>query len=212
MKSEWFYWFKKAQRVGIAPACLEIIRLEQEIKAIRNQHTDIVLTRPDDDKLDAAVIRKSIYEPNLSQTAEILTRSGHIETIEVTHHHLDGFRAANLIAGRYHLSYLSLHSQLQGLYPDDNIPQNHIMALCKQIDNVQNQFEIIETKIIEALAIIKTKDNTGNDMWIPLLTYNTTHPINKIFITDIQTSGVTMFEPAEADITIDRQGKIGKVR
>ena len=39
-----------------------------------------------------------------------------------------------------------------------------------------------------------------------LAEYNKTHPINKITVRNIQTDGVTIFEPAEAEISVVRQG------
>ena len=146
------------------PPRLEIIREEQEKKVIHNNRQNIILELPQDSDANSSIY-KTTYELNLSNTAEILHRTGQIEKIEVTDHYFDIFTATNKIAECYHLPYSLIYHQLKKLYPDHNIPKHHIVLLCKQIDNLQNEFEISYTTITEALAIIKVKDSAGNDIF-----------------------------------------------
>ncbi len=145
---------------------LEIIQLQYETRTITHNRQDIHLAYPDDaEKQEENIIYKTIYEPDLTQTGEFLGRTGLTETITIKSDTLDLFTATKDISSRYHLSYLLIFKQLQSLYPTNEVPKKHIFALCKQIDNVQNEFEIIETKIVQALALIKTQDEAGNDIF-----------------------------------------------
>ncbi len=145
---------------------LEIIQLQREKRTKTHNRQDIHLTYPQQtQKQEEDFIYKTTYQPNLTQTGEILVRGGLTETITIKSDMLDLFTTTKDIASRYHLSYLSIFKQLQSLYSANEVPKKHIFALCKQIDEVQNKFEIIETKIVQALALIKTQDEAGNDIF-----------------------------------------------
>ncbi len=146
------------------PPKLEIIKIQKEIVTTKHNQSDIQLTLPTVDDEDD-VIYKTIYQPNLDPEGEFLSNAGWVEEIQVSNNNLDIFTVTNDIARNYHLNYLSIFNQLQKLYPDGDIPKKHIVALCKQIDNVQNDFEVVETKIVQALALIKTQDEMGNDVF-----------------------------------------------
>ena len=147
------------------PPKLEIINIISQLVTTKHHRADVQLSVPtisDDDD----IIHKTTYQPNLDESAhEILGKAGLIETIQANNNSLDLFTATTDIACRYHLQYLPIFNQLQKLYPDGDIPNKHLFALCQQIDDVQNDFETTETTIVQALALIKTQDEIGNDVF-----------------------------------------------
>lgn len=147
------------------PPKLEIVKIRKELKITRHHRANIELKYPDNIHNEDDVIHKTIYQPNLERTGELLNRMGQTERMIVQHDRLDLFMASENIARRYHLDYLSIFRQLAQLYPDGEVPKEHIFSLCEQIDKVQNEFEEIETKVVEALALIKTQDEAGNDVF-----------------------------------------------
>ncbi len=147
------------------PPRLEIIKIRKEIITTKHNQSDIQLTLPIINNDEDDVIYKTIFQPNLNPEGDFLGSAGLTEKIQVSNNDLDIFTATKDIARNYHLNYLSIFNQLQKLYPDGNIPKKHIFALCKQIDNVQNDFEVRETKFCKALALIKTQDEMGNDVF-----------------------------------------------
>ncbi len=145
---------------------LEITQLQREKRTITHNRKGIHLAYPNEtEKQEDDIIYKTIYQPNLTQKGKFLGRKGLTENIEIKSDTLDLFTATKDIASRYHLSYLSIFKQLQSLYSANEVPKKHIFALCKQIDDVQNEFETTETKIVQALALIKTQDEAGNDIF-----------------------------------------------
>ena len=148
-----------------SPPKLEISKMNREIKTTRYHRADITLTYPDSMNNEDDIIYKTIYQPSLNPEGDFLGRAGTTQKIQINNSMLDIFTATKDIASRYRLKYLPIFNQLQKLYPDSEIPKKHISALCTQIDNIRNEFETVETRIVQALALIKIQDEAGNDIF-----------------------------------------------
>ena len=147
------------------PPRLVITKKITSLRSIENNRKNITLKLPSDSAHDEDIILKTIYEPNLNPKGALLNRVGTHEEITINNNMLDLFTATKDIANRYRLKYLPILNQLQKLYPEGDMPKQHISALCKQIDNIQNKFETFETIITECLALIKVQDEAGNDIF-----------------------------------------------
>ena len=51
---------------------------------------------------------------------------------------------------------------LKKLYPEGQIPYSHFDSLCKQVEDQQQNYEVIEEHIAEHLALIRIHDDYGN--------------------------------------------------
>ncbi len=136
---------------------------------------------------------------------------GQVNIKKFCHYHINNYdfqernEAVQIVTEKYGIERIKTDGFFDGKIKGDlikildfNRPCNmlDIQAVRKELENRKD-----ETRNISLIA-------SGAEVTVEeeLNTYNKTHPINKITITNIQTDGVILSEPAEADITISREG------
>ena len=132
------------------PPKLEIKTLERQIIKDTENPFVLKLTKP---QMDSQVIIK--HTSNLSNNQVLKTFE--IQQIQNSNT-ISIFLAANIIATKYHLTNLEVLTELQRVYQDATIPQNHIDDLCRQIDISKKNYKEITSEIVRCLAIIKTQE------------------------------------------------------
>ena len=153
-------------------------KMEEQILTIKKSDMPrLVIT-----KLRRKIVRKSVenisfnlVEAKESETQSVflsrynldssgLKATGEVEKIEKTQE-IDIFTATNLICRNYHLPSLKVKIALNKLYPNQNLPINHLQDLFAQIEAQTTNYETVLEKITEALAIIKTIDENNQPIF-----------------------------------------------
>lgn len=89
----------------------------------------------------------------------------------------DARSSATELAATYRLSALDLLARLKALYPDGLVPDLHLPALARQIEDWQAGYEVRRERVEVALALVKaagfdrTTDADGNDVWTAEIVY-----------------------------------------
>ena len=69
------------------------------------------------------------------------------------------------IALRYHLPVMPVLQRLNSLYPQGEVPNSDLYGLLRQVEGQQTNYQTIEEKITEALALIRVQDENGKDVF-----------------------------------------------
>ena len=85
------------------------------------------------------------------ETKELPTREGAT----------DCHTAAWKIASRYHLPVMPILKKVREFYPKEEMPDSHLYGLFQQVESQQTNYEMVEGKITEAMALIKVQDENG---------------------------------------------------
>lgn len=145
---------------------LEITLSVRRVVRAEEASTDIQLTIPTDVKETPQFFR-SILTPDFTRkgTTSPLTSIGERDEVEVMNRTTDCYTLAQRIATRYHLRFMKTLKNLKHLYPEGEVPNEHLYQLYRQVeDQTQNYKEITET-VTEALALIRVLDAEGNPVF-----------------------------------------------
>ncbi|MDE0009632.1 MAG: DEAD/DEAH box helicase family protein [Candidatus Poribacteria bacterium] len=141
---------------------LKIMQLVRKVVPLENAPKEIQLHKPTDVGETAPTFR-SILTPDFTQRgASPLTALGTQDEVEITHRTTDCYTLARRLATNYHLSVIDTLKNLKKLYPEGQVPYEHLDSLCKQVEDQQQNYEVIEEQIAEHLALIRIHDADGN--------------------------------------------------
>lgn len=143
---------------------LEITRIISRAVRVDAPQPEIVLKKPKTAKPSPAAWR-STYTESFDDPAKMLKAIGDITEIESITHNVDCHTAAYRIASRYHLPIMPLLSRIEALYPEKEVPAEALTDLYNQVDSQQVGYKNVEEKVTEAMALIKVKDESGNDVF-----------------------------------------------
>jgi hypothetical protein len=129
---------------------------------------------------DGSLIRQSF---DLSPTAArggVLAASSPTEEIITDAETIDPYTAATKLAAVYRTDFWAIKSQLSALYPDGEIPENHMPSLASQVEAATSAYDIVEEEIEVALALVKPDGFTreiaedGTETYTAEITYPVT--------------------------------------
>ena len=141
---------------------LQIMQLVRRVVPLENTPKAIQLHIPTDIRETPPAFR-SILTPDFTQrSASPLTALGAQDEVEITNRTTDCYTLARRLATNYHLSVMETLKNLKKLYPEGQIPYAHFDSLCKQVEDQQQNYEVIEEHIAEHLALIRIHDDDGN--------------------------------------------------
>ena len=141
---------------------LKIMQLVRRVVPLKNAPTEIQLHIPTKAEKTLPAFR-SILTPDFTQrSASPLTALGAQDEVEITNRTTDCYTLARRLATNYHLSVIKTLKNLKELYPEGQVPYAHFDSLCKQIEDQQQNYEVVEEQIAEHLALIRIHDDEGN--------------------------------------------------
>ena len=141
---------------------LKIMQLVRKVVPLENAPKAIQLHLPTDVGETPPAFR-SILTPDFSQRgASPLTALGAQDEVEIANRTTDCYTLARRLATNYHLSVIETLKSLKKLYPEGQVPYKHFDSLCKQVEDQQQDYEVIEETITEYLALIRIHDDDGN--------------------------------------------------
>ena len=124
-----------------------------------NPPAPLVLTAPDITG-DGSLIRQSFDLAANSSRGEILTASAPSQEITTAAETIDLYTASTKLAAVYRADFWAIKTQLSTLYPDGDLPENHLPALAAQVEAATSAYDIIEEQIDVALALVKPEGFT----------------------------------------------------
>ena len=140
---------------------LKIMQLVRKVVPLENAPKSIQLRVPTDLEETPPAFR-SILTPDFSQRgASPLTALGAQDEVEIANRTTDCYTLARRLATNYHLSVIETLKSLKKLYPNGQVPYEHFNSLCKQVEDQQQNYEVIEETITESLALIRIHDDDG---------------------------------------------------
>ena len=110
-------------------------------------------------------ILRGVFTPDFSGPGEILTPTGEMAELPAGEDLVDRHAAACRIASRYHLPILPILKRIKSLYPEGTMPRSHLYGLFRQVEEQQANYETVEEKITEAMALIRVQDENGKDLF-----------------------------------------------
>ncbi len=145
---------------------LEITRWIRRVVRSQNASTDILLRVPVNVEETPQFFR-SILTPDFTQGGTLLplTGIGEQEEVEVMNRTTDCYLMAQQLATRYQIPIMETFKKLKRIYPEGEVPNTHIYHLYKQVEEQMQNYTEIKDKVTEALALIRTVDAEGNDVF-----------------------------------------------
>ena len=141
---------------------LKIMQLVRRVVPLENAPKEIQLHIPTKVEKILPAFR-SILTPDFTQRgASPLTALGTQDEVEITNRTTDCYTLARRLATNYHLSVIETLKNLKSLYPEGQVPYEHFDSLCKQVEDQQQNYEVVEEQIAEHLALIRIHDDDGN--------------------------------------------------
>ena len=141
---------------------LKIMQLVRRVVPQENAPKEIQL-RPPTDVEETPPAFRSILTPDFTQRgASPLTALGAQDEVEIANRTTDCYTLARRLATNYHLSVIETLKNLKRIYPGGQVPYKHFDSLCKQVEDQQQNYEVIEERITEYLALIRIHDDDGN--------------------------------------------------
>jgi len=167
----------RLRKVNIPP--LLVKQTIRRVERSANPPAPLVLSVPDITG-DGSLIRQSF---DLSPTAArggVLAASSPTEEIITDAETIDPYTAATKLAAVYRADFWAIKSQLSTLYPDGEIPENHMPSLASQVEAATSAYDIVEEEIEVALALVKPDGFTreiaedGSETYTAEITYPVT--------------------------------------
>ncbi len=142
---------------------LEITRTVKRAIAKKPASVEIHLTKPKSKELQT--ILRGTLTLDFSGPGEILMPTGETKELPSGEHFVDCYSATSQIASRYHLPRMPILKNLKKLYPEGEIPQNHLYGIFEQVEEQGTNYETVEEEVTEAMALIRFKDENGEDVF-----------------------------------------------
>ena len=157
---------KETVTMRVVKAQLPKLEITRTVKrAIRtepaNQKIALNLPKPQQDLL----ILRSTLTPDFSGPIQILMPTGNIKELPAATETISCYTASHKIATKYHLPAMPILKQLNNLYPQRQMPINHLYRLFQQVEEQQANYKTVEEKITEAMALIRLQDENGKDVF-----------------------------------------------
>lgn len=142
---------------------LEITRTVKRAVRAKEPGGNINLKRPKAKQVPAVL--RSTLTPDFAGPGEILLPTGEMRELPAGKRVTDCHTAAWKISSRYHLPIVPILSKIQGIYPKGEVLESHLYELFLQIEKQQANYKTVEEKITEVLALIRTQDENGEDIF-----------------------------------------------
>ncbi len=142
---------------------LEITRTVKRAVRKGTPHVNIHLEKPTAE--GQPPILRGIFTPDFSGPREILMPTGEMKELPAGERIVDCHSAAWKIASRYHVPVMPILEQLKRLYPNREMPHEHLYGLFRQVEKQGANYETVEDKITEAMALIRIQDENGKDIF-----------------------------------------------
>ncbi len=133
------------------------------------------LTRPAIDDESLMVTRLDIAEQIAA--GSVLAQVGDTVTVETVPQITDLYAAAVELAALYRLDIWMVYDELARLYPETEIPHNHLSVLAQQLEIQTSDYEIKKEIVEQTLALVKPEgftldmDEDGNVVYTAEITY-----------------------------------------
>ena len=142
---------------------LEIIHERNRVVREVQPGAKIRLTRPRPG--DAPEITVSTFVLGAVNSAFALAQVGEAETLREIPATTNPHAAAARLSANYHLSAMPLLKRIRTLYPDGKIPLSDLSGLAAQVEGQTFRYKKIPERIIEAMALIRVMDDSGNPLF-----------------------------------------------
>lgn len=142
---------------------LEITRTVRRVVRKGGPGGNITLKKPKPQKPPAVLL--SILTPDFSAPGAILMPTGETRELPAGKKFTDCHTAAWKIASRYHLPVMPVLKKLQNIYPKGEMPDSHLYGLFSQVEKQQANYKTVEEKVREVLALIRVRDENGEDIF-----------------------------------------------
>ena len=157
---------KETVTLRIAKTELPELEITRTIKrAIRTEKPSGNLTLDKPEPQEAPVVLRSILTPDFSGPREVLMPTGDTKELPAVAEMTSCHAAAWKIASRYHLPEMPILKKLNSLYPEGEMPNTHLYGLFQQVEEQQANYETVEEKVTEAMALIRVQDENGMDLF-----------------------------------------------
>ncbi len=145
---------------------LKIMQWVRRVVPLETAPKKIQLHLPTADVEKTPPAFRSILTPDFTHRgASPLTTLGTQDEVEIANQTTDCYTLARRLATNYHLSAMETLKSLKSLYPEGQVPAKHYYSLCKQVEEQQQNYEVIEETITKHLALIRTHDDDGNPLF-----------------------------------------------
>ncbi len=164
----------KLRKVKIPPLVVKqtISRVQRSTQPL----APLVLTLPVA-AADGTLTRQSFDLASTNTRGEILTASAPSVTLSTAAESIDIYTAATKLAAVYRADFWTIKSQLAALYPEGEVPENHLAALADQVEKSTSAYDIVEEQIDVALALVKPEGldyDSETDTYTAEITYPVT--------------------------------------
>jgi len=170
----------KRNKIVLRKLDIPLLVITQTIKTVLKKQLEqskFQLSKPV--KVNKGGLKKRVF--TLAQqlsTERILQQLGETVTIKDKDDTIDLYSASIALAGQYHFDYWTIYEQLKDIYPEKELPLNHLDNLAKQIETQTSNYEIKEEKVDVALALVKPKgfkeeiSEDGTEVYTADITYH----------------------------------------
>ena len=142
---------------------LEITRTVE--RAIRKEGMSVTVKLGKPEPKDPPAILRSILTPIFSKSFDMLTPTGETKKLVVAEKSTDCHTVARRIASNYHFPVMPILQNLKKIYPRGEVPDDHLYGLFEQAEKQQANYETIEEKVTEVMALIRLQDEDGKDLF-----------------------------------------------
>lgn len=104
---------------------------------------------------DGSLVRQSFDLAPTASRSGVLTANAPLEEIATAAETIDLYAAATKLSAVYRVDFWTIKSQLTTLYPEGEIPENHMPLLAAQVEAATSAYDIVEEEIDVALALVK---------------------------------------------------------
>jgi type III restriction enzyme len=142
----------RLRKVNIPP--LVVMQTIRRVQRSASPPAPLTLTVPDITG-DGSLIRQSFDLSPATARGGVLAASSPTEEIATNAETIDPYTAATKLAAVYRADFWAIKSQLCSLYPDGEIPENHLPSIASQVEAATSAYDIVEEQIEVALALVK---------------------------------------------------------
>jgi type III restriction enzyme len=152
--------------------------LKREItRVIRREPAEALRLTLPSVTMDAVMTVSSYAMAAEHSTSRLLQQVG--DTLQLTEapRTIDTFAAAASLATDYRLDALGLREQLYALYPGGELPEAHLPALERQVEEQLSRYDAVKEQVEIALALVKEdgftkeRDERGRDVYVTEIVY-----------------------------------------
>ena len=157
---------KETVTLRIVKTVLPKLEITRTVKrAVRTKKPDGKITLEKPQPQETPRILRSIFTPDFSGPREILMPTGDTRELPAGSETTDCHTASWKIALRYHLPVMPVLQRLNSLYPQGEVPNSDLYGLLRQVEGQQTNYQTIEEKITEALALIRVQDENRREIF-----------------------------------------------